>query len=62
MVFTYKYFKSGTKQHKFDTGKGAKQIWRETEVFRKLHFTLVMKIKIVGFALNCFDQNTNCQR
>ena len=57
-----KYFKSGTKQHKFDTGKGAKQIWRETEVFRKLHFTLEIKTKIVGSALNCFNQNANCQR
>ena len=24
-----KYFKSGNKQHKFDTAPGAKQIWRE---------------------------------
>ena len=34
-----KMFKSGTMQHKFDTRKEAKQIWREREVFRKLHCT-----------------------
>ena len=34
-----KRFGSGTVQHKFDTKPGTSQIWRETEVFKKLHFT-----------------------
>ena len=52
-----KYFKSGTKQHKFDTKEGVKQIWREKEVFRKLHFTQDIKAKIVGLAYNVFQNN-----
>ena len=53
-----KFFRSGTKQHKFDTKDGVQQIWREREVFRKLHFTQEIKAKIVGFAMNCFEQNS----
>ena len=53
-----KFFKSGTKQHKFDTREGATQIWREKEVFRKLHFTTHIKAKVVSYAINCFEQNT----
>ena len=56
-----KYFKSGTKQHKFDTKVGAKQIWREKEVFRKLHFTQEIKVKIVGLAFNVFEKNAKNQ-
>ena len=44
-----KYFKSRNKQHKFDTAPVGKQIWRETEVFRKLHFTQEQKLKIVKY-------------
>ena len=53
-----KFFKFGTKQHKFDTREGATQIWREKEVFRKLHFTTHIKAKVVSYAINCFEQNT----
>ena len=53
-----KFFKSGTKQHKFDSREGAKQIWREKEVFRKLHFTPEIKAKVISYAVNCFAQNS----
>ena len=53
-----KFFRSGKKQHKFDTKEGAQKIWREKDVFRKLHFTQEIKAKIVGFAINCFEQNS----
>ena len=54
-----KFFKSGTKQHKFDTKKGAQQIWREKEVFRKLHFTPDIKVKIMTSAQDVFENNRN---
>ena len=54
-----KVFKSGKTQHKFDNKPGATQIWRETEVFRKLHFTTENKLKIVGFIASCFKGNQN---
>ena len=53
-----KFFKSGRKQHKFDTREGVQKVWREREVFRKLHFTQEIKSKIVGFTINCFEQNS----
>ena len=53
-----KYFKSGTKQHKFDTLPDAKRIWRETEVFKKLHFTQEQKLKIMGYIMKCFNDNS----
>ena len=53
-----KNFKSGTIQHKFDTRPGTKQIWREKEVFRKLHFTMENKLKIMGYIDNCFKSNS----
>ena len=43
-----KRFKSGTKQHKFDNRDGATRIWREDEVFRKLHFTMNVKVKTIS--------------
>ena len=52
-----KMFKSGTVQHKFDTKPGAKQIWREREVFRKLHFTMENKVKILSYVCSCFRGN-----
>ena len=52
-----KVFKSGKTQHKFDNKPGATQIWREYEVFRKLHFTPEIKLKIVGFINSCFKGN-----
>ena len=54
-----KVFKSGKVQHKFDNKPGATPIWRETEVFKKLHFTVENKLKIVGFIASCFEGNQN---
>ena len=52
-----KRFKSGTVQHIFDTKPGATQVWRETEVFRKLHFTMEIKLKLVKYITTCFEAN-----
>ena len=52
-----KRFKSGTKQHKFDTKPGVTPIWKETKVFRKLHFTMDVKLKLVGYITECFKNN-----
>ena len=53
-----KVFKSGTKQHKFDTRPGTTQIWREKEVHRKLHFTMANKLKIITYINQCFKSNS----
>ena len=53
-----KRFKSGTMQHIFDTKPGSTQVWRETEVFRKLHFTMEMKLRIVKYISTCFQANS----
>ena len=53
-----KRFKSGTVQHKFDTKPGSTQVWRETEVSKKLHFTVENKMKIVGYISGCFRGNS----
>ena len=53
-----KVFKSGTKQHKFDTKPGTTQIWREKEVHRKLHFTMDNKLKIISYINECFKSNS----
>ena len=45
-------------QHIFDTKPGATQVWRETEVFRKLHFTMEIKLKIVKYISTCFQANS----
>ena len=55
-----KVFNSG-KQHKFDTRPGTTQIWREKEVFRKLHFTMGNKLKIIGYIDKCFKSNSIVQ-
>ena len=47
----------GGPQHKFDTRPGANKIWREEEVFRKLHFTSENKLKIVKYLQNTFLNN-----
>ena len=52
-----KFFKSGTIQHKFDTRDGAKKIWEENEVFKKLHFTMEIKLKIISYVIGCFRAN-----
>ena len=51
-----KILKSGP-QHKFDTRPGAKIIWRDKEVFRKLHFTMENKMKIIMYFQNIFKIN-----
>ena len=53
-----KRFKSGTKQHKFDNRVGAARIWREDEVFKKLHFTMDVKLKIMDHIKTCFITNS----
>ena len=52
-----KIFKNGKVQHKFDTKPGATQIWREEEVWRKLHFTMENKLKLVQYISTCFENN-----
>ena len=52
-----KIFKNGKVQHKFDTKPDATQIWREEEVFRKLHFTMENKLKLVQYIHTCFENN-----
>ena len=52
------FFKSGNKQLKFDTFPGAKIISRETEVFKKLHFTQEQKLKIVDLIMQRFKDNS----
>jgi hypothetical protein len=52
-----KRFKSGTVQHKFDNKPGATPVWREVQVFKKLHFTMENKLKIINYISNCFRGN-----
>ena len=52
-----KRLRSGKIHHKFDTRPGARPIWSETEVFSKLHFTMDMKLKLVGYITECFKNN-----
>ena len=54
-----KRFPSGMRQHRFDNVAGALPVWREKEVFRKLHFTMEYKMKILGFITQCFKGNAN---
>ena len=51
-----KILKSGP-QHKYDTRPGTKAIWREKEVFSKLHFTMENKLKIVVYMQNTLKIN-----
>ena len=44
-------------QHKYDTRPGTKAIWREKEVFSKLHFTMENKLKIVVYMQNTLKIN-----
>ena len=52
-----KLLKSGKKQHKFDDRPGATKIWDEVEVFKKLHFNMDLKLKIIKFIIKCFKDN-----
>ena len=53
-----KRFKSGTMQHIFDTKPGSTPVWREGEVFRKLHFVMEKKLKIASHISTCFRENS----
>ena len=53
-----KFFKNGSKQHKFDNLPGATKVWREHQVFRKLHFSKETKVMIIGNILSCFTNNS----
>ena len=44
-------------QHKFDDKPGVKKVWREDEVFRKLHYTIENKLKLVQYLQNTFKAN-----
>ena len=54
-----KRFPSGMVQHRFDNVAGTAPMWREQEVFRKLHFTMEYKMKILGFITKCFRGNSS---
>ena len=53
-----KMLKSGP-QHKYDTMQGAAQVWRERQLFKKLHFTMANKLKLMKYLQNTFKSNTN---
>ena len=44
-----KFLAGGKLQHKFDTKPGVTPIWREKEVFKKLHFTVENKMKVMQY-------------
>ena len=52
-----KRFKSGMFQHVFDTKPGSTPVWRESQVFKKLHFTMERKLKLVSHINSCFREN-----
>ena len=37
---------------------GASQIWRETDVLKKLHFAMDVKLKVINKILSCFKANS----
>ena len=47
----------GGPQHKYDTKTGSTRIWREREVFKKLHFTSENKQKLIRYLQNTFRSN-----
>ena len=53
-----KRFKSGNVQHIFDTKPGSTPVWREGEVFKKLHFVMEKKLKIASHISTCFKENS----
>ena len=53
-----KGFKSGHVQHIFDTKPGSTPVWREGEVFKKLHFVMEKKLKIASHISTCFKENS----
>ena len=53
-----KRFKSGMVQHIFDTKLGSAPVWREGEVFKKLHFVMEKKLKMAIHISTCFKENS----
>ena len=47
----------GKLQHIRDTHPGSRRIWKENEVFRKLHFTMQKKMEIIKHIPDCFNKN-----
>ena len=52
-----KRHKNGRLQHKWDNKDEAAPVWAEVEVFRKLHFTIGWKMKLMNFISKCFKDN-----
>ena len=51
-----KILKSGP-QHKYDTRPESLKVWRETNVFDKLHFTMANKLKLITYMQKTFTVN-----
>ena len=49
--------KSGEYQHRYDNKAGAAAIWKEKEVFKKLHLTMENKVKVISNISCCFQGN-----
>ena len=49
--------KSGAYQHRYDNKAGATAIWKEKEVFKKLHLTMENKVKVISNISSCFVGN-----
>ena len=50
--------KNGNVQHRWDNKPGCTPVWREEQVFRKLHFVMDIKVKMMGFISKCFLDNS----
>ena len=51
-----KWLAGGRLQHKFDTKPGVTPVWREKEVFRKLHFTIENKMKVMQYICHYYKE------
>ena len=49
-----KFLAGGKLQHKFDTKPGVTPIWREKEVFKKLHLTVENKMKEMQYIIKFY--------
>ena len=56
-----RYNHIGKLQHIRDTHPGSNRIWKENEVFRKLHFTMQKKMEIIEQITDCFNKNKQFQ-
>ena len=50
--------RNGNVQHRWDNKPGCVPVWREEQVFRKLHFVMDIKVKMMGFISKCFEDNS----